>query len=98
LLIADQKRVAQKSKAVASRGVLSSGPVLSGGLPLLFDATQIVRRAFAMLARLFHERRRHQFHGFELADCEPIEPSLTATRQTMNLRAPHVPELDVDAV
>ena len=80
------------------RRFLSSRAVLSRGLSLFLHAVQFVRRTFAMLARLVDERRRHQFHRFELADREPIEPSLMAARQAANLRAPHVPELDVDAV
>src|SRR5206468_750696 len=72
--------------------------VLSGGFPLVPDALDIVRRPLAMLARLVDERGRDQLDGLELAHRESIEPRFLAARQAVNLRAPHVPQLDIHAV
>ena len=51
-----------------------------------------------MLPRLVDDRCRQEFERLEFADREPIEPRLVAAGQAVNLRAPDVPELDIDAV
>jgi hypothetical protein len=51
-----------------------------------------------MLSRLVHERGAYQLCRVELADGESIQPCLLPTREAVNLRASHIPQLDVDAV
>ena len=51
-----------------------------------------------MLPRLVDDRCRQEFERLEFAHREAIKPRLMAAGQAVNLRAPDVPELDIDAV
>lgn len=69
-----------------------------GGLPLVLHALHVVGRAPTVLACLVNDGRRKQFRRIELADRETIEPCLVAASEALKLRAPHVPQFDIDAV
>jgi len=51
-----------------------------------------------MLAGLIDQRRSYELRGLELTDREAIQPGLLATREAVDLRASHVPQLDIHAV
>jgi hypothetical protein len=51
-----------------------------------------------MLPSLIDDGCRQQLRGIELAHGESFEPSLLSAREALELRAPHVPELDVNPV
>lgn len=69
-----------------------------GGLAPLLNTLHFLVRAFPMLPGLIDHRRRKQLGRIELADCETIEPRLVAAGQAVNLRALHVPKLDIHTV
>ncbi len=65
---------------------------------MLLDPFEFVWRALSVLASLIDNRGGQQLRGIELAHCEALEPSLLPTREALQLRPAHIPELDVDAV
>ena len=67
-------------------------------LSLLLQALRFLRTPPAELPRLIDQGCRKKFRRVELADCEAVKPCLLAAGQALNLSAPHVPELDVNAV
>jgi hypothetical protein len=65
---------------------------------MLLDSPDLVRGTLAVLSRLINDRRRQQFRRVELADGESFEPRFLPAREALQLRSPHVPELDIDPV
>ena len=51
-----------------------------------------------MLPRLVDQGSGQELRGVELAYSEPLQPRLLAAGETVQLRPPHVPQLDVDPV
>jgi hypothetical protein len=65
---------------------------------MLLDSFDFIWRTLAMLPSLIDDGCRQQLRGIELAHGESFEPSLLSAREALELRAPHVPELDVNPV
>lgn len=84
------------SRARSTHG--QTGPLSSLPLAVLLNAPDFVRWPTPMFARLVHHCSRQQLRRIELADREAFKPSFMTTREAVNLRPPHVPELDIDAV
>lgn len=51
-----------------------------------------------MLSSLVDDGARQKLHRIELADREPIEPSLVTAGQAVNPCPPHVPKFDIHTV
>jgi hypothetical protein len=64
----------------------------------LLNALDFIGRSPPVLPRLVNHGRCQELRRIEFADRETIEPSFLTARQAMELRAPDVPELNVDAV
>ena len=77
---------------------LPSRPIACVGPPLLMNALHFVGRTLAVLPRLVDDRGCQELRRIEFADRETIEPRLLPARQAVKLRAPHVPQFDIDAV
>jgi len=65
---------------------------------MLLEAPDFIRRPFPVLARLVDHRRCQQLRRVEIAHRESLEPRFVPAGETVQLRPPHVPELDVDTV
>jgi len=65
---------------------------------LFLNALHVIRRSLAMLPCLIDDCGNQQLRGIKFADGETVEPGLLSARQAMQLRAPDVPEFDVDPV
>ena len=65
---------------------------------MLFISPGFLRRALAMLPGLIHHRRGQQLRGIEVADSKSLEPRFLPARDAVKLRAPDVPQLDVNAI
>ena len=68
------------------------------GPPLFLNTPHVVRRSLAMLPCLIDDCRDQKLRRIKFAHGETIQPSLLSACQAMQLRAPDVPEFDVDPV
>jgi hypothetical protein len=81
-----------------TRATLAPRGFADVGTSLFLNALHLVRRSLAMLPRLIDDCRGQQLRGIKFAHGETIEPCLLSAREAMQLRAPDVPEFDVDPV
>jgi hypothetical protein len=65
---------------------------------LLLNTLHFIGRSLAVFPGLVDNGGGQELRRIEFADRETIEPGLLPASEAVNLRAPHVPKLDVNAV